>query len=427
MSDYTATGRPLQGARGISKRVREEFELIETAVNSKADIDSEALTGVPTAPTATLGTSTTQIATTEFVSNTSFSTNLPGQTSNGGKLLTTDGTNASWTDELSIAFSLISNSPINHTRTTVSSHATTADIWDAGNEIDFTGSETITDFPAAPQAGASRVLHIADSPTFTHNANIFCPKNVDYIANAGDVITIHAITTTTFRIEVPGAFKIDTQEFLSSGTWNKMDNANLALIMCWGGGGGGANDNGTTHAGGGSGGEFTWRMMLASDLSVTETVTIGAGGLGKRSSAGDGASGGNTTFGSHLTAIGGRGGRRSNIFATIPRSIESNLPPATSEFLLYTTSIQAGHGAANGGDPGGSTLYGGAGGGAASGTGASLGGTSMLGGDGGGGVGGSSPGPGGLPGSVPGGGGGGSYPGNDGGDGGDGKCIVFQW
>jgi hypothetical protein len=55
-----------------------------------------ALTGTPTAPTATLGTSTTQLATTAFVAATSFSTNLPGQTGNAGKFLKTDGSVASW-------------------------------------------------------------------------------------------------------------------------------------------------------------------------------------------------------------------------------------------------------------------------------------------------------------------------------------------
>ena len=38
-------------------------------VSTKADIDSPTFTGTPSAPTATTGTSTTQIATTEFVSN----------------------------------------------------------------------------------------------------------------------------------------------------------------------------------------------------------------------------------------------------------------------------------------------------------------------------------------------------------------------
>jgi hypothetical protein len=44
-----------------------EFNALQTAVNTKADLASPALTGVPTAPTATAGTNTTQLATTAFV------------------------------------------------------------------------------------------------------------------------------------------------------------------------------------------------------------------------------------------------------------------------------------------------------------------------------------------------------------------------
>lgn len=58
--------------------------------------DSPGFTGVPTAPTASAGTSTTQIATTAFVTAAAFSAALPGQTGNAGKFITTDGTNASW-------------------------------------------------------------------------------------------------------------------------------------------------------------------------------------------------------------------------------------------------------------------------------------------------------------------------------------------
>jgi len=44
-----------------------EFNNLQTAVNSKADALSAALSGTPTAPTATTGTNNTQIATTAFV------------------------------------------------------------------------------------------------------------------------------------------------------------------------------------------------------------------------------------------------------------------------------------------------------------------------------------------------------------------------
>ena len=44
-----------------------EFNNLQTAVNSKANSISPALSGIPTAPTALAGSNTTQIATTEFV------------------------------------------------------------------------------------------------------------------------------------------------------------------------------------------------------------------------------------------------------------------------------------------------------------------------------------------------------------------------
>lgn len=44
-----------------------EFTAIASAITSKADINSPALTGTPTAPTATSGTNTTQLATTAFI------------------------------------------------------------------------------------------------------------------------------------------------------------------------------------------------------------------------------------------------------------------------------------------------------------------------------------------------------------------------
>jgi len=44
-----------------------EFTAISSAIASKADVSSPALLGTPTAPTASAGTSTTQLATTAFV------------------------------------------------------------------------------------------------------------------------------------------------------------------------------------------------------------------------------------------------------------------------------------------------------------------------------------------------------------------------
>ncbi|MBC8469101.1 MAG: hypothetical protein H8D56_06480, partial [Planctomycetes bacterium] len=58
---------------------------------------------------------------------------------------------------------------IDESYATVASHATTSAIWAAlGNVINFTGTETITDFPAANRAGAQRFLICAAACVFTH-------------------------------------------------------------------------------------------------------------------------------------------------------------------------------------------------------------------------------------------------------------------
>ena len=67
-----------------------------TVVNGVLSNCQASLTGTPTAPTAVLGTNTTQIATTAFVAQQAFSTALPGQSGNDGKALLTDGANAFW-------------------------------------------------------------------------------------------------------------------------------------------------------------------------------------------------------------------------------------------------------------------------------------------------------------------------------------------
>ncbi len=46
-----------------------EFTAVKTAMDTKADIASETFTGTPLAPTAAVGTDSTQIATTAFVKN----------------------------------------------------------------------------------------------------------------------------------------------------------------------------------------------------------------------------------------------------------------------------------------------------------------------------------------------------------------------
>jgi len=63
--DALLTGNPLKIVSGTE--IDDEFNAIQTAINTKADTNSPTLTGTPIAPTATAGTSNTQLATTAFV------------------------------------------------------------------------------------------------------------------------------------------------------------------------------------------------------------------------------------------------------------------------------------------------------------------------------------------------------------------------
>jgi thiazole synthase ThiGH ThiG subunit len=78
-----------------------------------ASLDSPMFSGTPTAPTPTIDDVSTQIATTEFVtlaiSNSGGgSSNLPSQTGNTGKYLTTNGTTLSWGD---VSYTTLTNKP----------------------------------------------------------------------------------------------------------------------------------------------------------------------------------------------------------------------------------------------------------------------------------------------------------------------------
>ncbi len=70
---------------------------LTTDLAAKAPLISPTFTGTPTAPTATAGTNTTQLATTEFVGTAIAAINaLPNQSGQSGKFLGTNGSVASW-------------------------------------------------------------------------------------------------------------------------------------------------------------------------------------------------------------------------------------------------------------------------------------------------------------------------------------------
>ena len=103
--------------------------------------------------------------------------------------------------------------------------------------------------------------------------------------------------------------------FVSTSSFVKASYPNLRAIISevmGGGAGGGGVDNPTTgeggYAAGGGGGGYSRKFILASALSASETVTIGAGGAGGSGTPTAGVPGGSSSFGSHHEGYGGGGG-----------------------------------------------------------------------------------------------------------------------
>jgi hypothetical protein len=108
-----------------------------------------------------------------------------------------------------------------------------------------------------------------------------------------------------------GSGLADVKYITTSSTWTKPAGLRAIFIVALGAGGGGGYakpDSSQAAVGGGGGaGERREGFFDANDLSATETITIGALGVGGvASSATAATAGGDTSFGSHITAKGGK-------------------------------------------------------------------------------------------------------------------------
>jgi hypothetical protein len=257
-------------------------------------------------------------------------------------------------------------------------------------------------------------VNVTDKKLYTKDSGGAVVKVVGSLGNQ----EANAVAITGGTISgVAGLVATDYQEFISSGTWTKPSNVNFVYVEAIGGGGSGRRDASGTIAGGGGGGLFVSGLFRASDIGTTVTVTVGTGGASRTGSNQDGAIGGNSTFGSHITAYGGGAGNSTGTTGKAGNLLGAfqGVPPEMSGYY-------GGQGSWNTGHAGGDTIYGGAGGGCseASGLTFSNGGTSLYGGAGGNGSAATA-----TAGAVPGGGGGGG--GLTSGAGGNGRIRVWTW
>jgi hypothetical protein len=143
----TATAAEVNYLVGVTSAVQTQINTLDTGKASKSgatytgthDFTAAALT----VPTQATGDATTKAASTAFVSATAFNAALPGQTGNGGKFVTTDGTNTSWSN-------------IYGTPTLISTNTTASN----GTAYLLTASLTLT-LPATPAAGDCVFVHDA--------------------------------------------------------------------------------------------------------------------------------------------------------------------------------------------------------------------------------------------------------------------------
>ncbi len=105
--------------------------------------------------------------------------------------------------------------------------------------------------------------------------------------------------------------RIVRQQFTSSGTYTPTTGMVYCILHTVGGGGAGgsvADSSGNGCGGGGGSGGYSVKRATASDIGVSKTVTIGAGGTAAAGGNNPGGNGGDTSVGTLCIGKGGTGG-----------------------------------------------------------------------------------------------------------------------
>lgn len=198
-----------------------------------------------------------------------------------------------------------------------------------------TGSSVTYTLPAANAVAAGRFYEFKDSTGQAATNNITINRaGADTIdgatsfvinANYGSVRLVSDGNSKWMLNPSVTQSKITT--FTSNGTWTKSTlNPKFIKVTVIGGGGGGGGTAATgvgesACAGSGGGGGTSIKMILASALGATETVTVGAAGTAGSAGNNAGGTGGTSSFGSHASATGGTGGSGSATFSgTVSRA-----------------------------------------------------------------------------------------------------------
>lgn len=319
------------------------------------------------------------------------------------------------------------NSIPEFTRTARTSNTTLTNN-DYGKFIDITSGTFSQLFDAAASLTSGWWVRIRNGGTGDVTLDPSTTETIDgrttFIMFPGEIRDIYCDGSNLFSVVVNPFFRRITSTYASMPI---PPGYTRFGIRAWSGGASGQRTNSTgTLSRGGAGGGCIEGILLASDFSSTETVTIGAGGASVTTVA-NGNVGGDTTFGSLLSVYAGnawtQGGSAIEDFADTANISESSFAGAGGTIATpQKTGWGGAASSANATVDSGDSLYGGAAGGSLNASAVlRAAGTSVFGGNGGAG---SSTGNG-TAGSQPGGGGGATQTGTQSGAGGDGE--VWFW
>jgi uncharacterized membrane protein YgcG len=240
----------------------------------------------PTVPTASAGTSNSRAASHAFVAATAFAAALPAQAGNSGKVVTTDGTNASW--------GYVGQALVERTSNTIITNA------DKGKLIRITSGtfsqtfDPVANFDADfwvdyENAGTGDVTHDPNAAE-TIDARATIPQYSNEIrrirrnaAGTAWETTVRraffkSFTASNASAPVPTGYKLQGRRAIGGGGSGGT-----------GGGGGSGSGSGAGGGGGGGGGSsggvgaIEVRIADASLFSATEAVVVGAGGAAQAS------------------------------------------------------------------------------------------------------------------------------------------------
>jgi len=290
--------------------------------------------------------------------------------------------------------------------------------------IDITSGTFSQTFTAAATLGSGWFVYLRNSGTGDITLDPNASETIDgltsYIMYGGETRLVQCTGTAFISVVLSPFYRA----FTATGTFTKPPGYSYFGGLAWSGGSSGQRQTNTAAnaVGGGGGGCFDF-LMLASTFGATETISIGAGGIGVTGVA-NGNLGGNTTIGSLLTVFGAvtfpeggsvrSGAKASNIFGGVGyESGNSDDPTGISTVWGGATAISSA-------DSGTSVFGGGAGGSLNAAT-VRIPGVSQLGGNGGAASSASS----GTAGTAPAGGGGGTHTGASSGAGARGEVRIW--